>query len=179
MRTHLTPLRGALALLLVGSAILFIVGSTIERNHRHHETTAAKPAVTPGEKGTETSGEGSKPSATHAEAGHSEAGVKILGVNTESLALSIVAVVLSLLLAAAVLARVWARMVLLAVAAFALVFAAGDGRELVHQLDDSNAGLASVAGVLMCLHLIVALLAAFLLARRAGGAGSPVVTPAS
>lgn len=181
MGTHMTPLRGALILLLVGSAILFLVGSTIERNHRHHETTAAKETTTSGgESGGETGGEGSKPSATHAEAGQSEAGVKILGVNTESLGLSIVAVVLSLLLAAAVLARVWARMVLLAVAAFALVFAAGDGRELVHQLDDSNAGLASVAGLLIGLHLIVALLAVVLLARQTGRTGSPpVVTPAN
>jgi energy-coupling factor transporter transmembrane protein EcfT len=104
--------------------------------------------------------------------------VTILGVNTESLALSIVAVVLSVLLAAAVLARVWARRVLLAVATFGLVFAAGDGRELVHQLDDSNAGLAVVAGLLIGLHLMVALLAASLLTRRTGREGSPVVTPA-
>jgi hypothetical protein len=178
MRTHLTRLRGALVLLLVGSAILFLVGSTIERNNRHHEATGAKPAeVSGGESGT--GGEGSKPAETHAEAGHDEAAVKILGINTESLALSIVAVVLSVLLAAAVLARVWARMVLLAVAAFGLVFAAGDGRELVHQLDDSNAGLASVAGLLIGLHLIVALLAALLLARRTGREASPLVTLAS
>ena len=179
MRTHFTLLRGALVLLLVGSAILFLVGSTIERNHRHHETTGAKPTeVAGGKSGSETGAEGSKSTATHAEAGHGEAGVKILGVNTESLALSIVAVISSVLLAAAVLARVWPRMVLLAVAAFGLVFAAGDTREVVHQLDDSNTGLAVVAGLLIGLHLIVALLAALLFQRRAEREGAALVTPA-
>lgn len=176
MRTHLTMLQGALVLLLVGSAILFLVGSTIERNHRQHETAAAKPAeVSGGESGSE----GSTRTETHIAKGHAESGVKILGVNTESLALSILAVVFSLLLAAAVVARVWARMILLVVAVFGLVFAAGDGRELVHQLDDSNGGLAVVAGLLIGLHLIVAALAAVLITRQAGGKASPLPRPAN
>jgi len=174
MRTHSTGLRGALVLLLVGSAILFLVGSTIERNHRHHETAPAKSAeVSRSKSGGESGGEGSKRAETHA-----EAGVKILGVNTESLVLSIIAVVLSLLLAAAVLTSVWPRTVLLTVAAFGLVFAAGDERELVHQLDDSNTGLAAVAGLLIGLHVMVAVVAAVLIKRRVGVEGSPLPTPA-
>jgi hypothetical protein len=49
---------------------------------------------------------------------------------------------------------------------FGLVFAAGDARELVHQLDDSNSGLAAVAALLIVLHLGVALVAGLLLRPR-------------
>ena len=37
MRTHFVRLRAALALLLVGSGLLFGVGSTVERNQHHAE----------------------------------------------------------------------------------------------------------------------------------------------
>ena len=158
MRIQLTLLRALLAVLLVGSAILFIVGSTIERNHRHHEQPAAQAAH------TESGGESQ---AGHVEPGSAEPGVTILGVNTESFALSIVAVVLSVLLAAALLLRRRTRLVLLAVVAFGLVFAAGDAREVVHQLDDSNSGLATIAAILIALHLAVAALAGALLVPRA------------
>src|SRR5205823_4501287 len=40
VRTHLTRLRGALVLLLVGSGLLFAVGSTIERHQHHGEQPA-------------------------------------------------------------------------------------------------------------------------------------------
>ena len=166
MRTHFTLLRGALALLLVVSGCLFAVGSTIERNHRHHESAPAKSTettTTSSETGGETGSEGS--AAKPAEQTHAEAATRILGVNTESTALSVVAVIASLLLAAAVSLRP-ARVVLAAVGAFGLVFAAGDGRELVHQIDDSNSGLAAVAALLLLLHLLVAALAAAGLRQR-------------
>src|SRR5712692_2705474 len=179
MRMHqLTPLRAALALLLVASAILFLVGSTIERNHHHEAAPAAQKAHS--ESGKGSAGETGKPTGHSesgsaepsgakpgpAEAGHTEAGAKILGVNTESLALSIVAVVLSVLLAAAVWLPRWSRLVLLAALGFGLVFAAGDAREVVHQLDDSNSGLAAVAAILIALHVSVAMLAGLLLLPR-------------
>src|SRR2546426_7864724 len=169
MRTHLTLVQGGLIVLLIGSAILFLVGSTIERNHRRHETPAAKSSEVSGgekKKSGETGAEGSKPKESHAVQASGEAGAKILGVNTESLALSIVAVVLSFVLAGLVWLGGWPRLVLLAVLGFGLVFAAGDGRELVHQLDESNTGLASVAAILLVLHLAVAGLAVFLLRPR-------------
>jgi hypothetical protein len=165
MRTHLTLLQGGLVVLLIGSAILFLVGSTIERNNRHHETAAAKSSEGSGEKSKsgESGGEGSKRTESHATTASGEAGATILGVNTESLALSIVAVVLSLVLAGMVWLGGWPRLVLLGVLGFGLVFAAGDGRELVHQLNESNNGLASVAAILLVLHLTVAGLAAAML----------------
>jgi hypothetical protein len=166
MRTHLTRLRTALVLLLVGSAVLFLVGSTIERNNRHHESVAAKPAELSGESESETSHEGAKSAEKRVESGSSERSAKILGVDTESLALSIVAVVLSLLLAAAIWLDKWPRLALLAVLSFGLVFAAGDARELVHQADESNGGLAAIAAILIALHLAMAVLALVLLRPR-------------
>lgn len=74
----------------------------------------------------------------------------------------------SLLLALLVWLGRWPRLVLLGVAAFGLVFAAGDGRELVHQLDESNGGLAAIAAILIGLHLAVTTLAAALFPRRTG-----------
>src|SRR5438309_3665990 len=104
MRTHLTRLRAALVLLLVGSGLLFAIGSTIER-HQHHAETHPATAQSSGEGGTsgESGGEsGSGESTTHVETSHGEAGARILGVNTESVALMVVAVVASLVLALAV-----------------------------------------------------------------------------
>jgi hypothetical protein len=162
MRTQLTRLRAALVLLLVGSGLLFAIGSTIERHQHHNEQPAA--TAENGESGESGGESGSEGGTEHVEKSHVEAGVKILGVNTESLALTIVAVVASLLLALAVWLRRWPPILLL-VAGFGLVFAAGDVRELVHQLDESNAGIAVIAAILIGLHLAVAAVAATLLMR--------------
>jgi hypothetical protein len=161
VRTHLTRLGAVLVLLLVSSGLLFAIGSTIER-HRHHSEHPA--AATPAESGESGSESGSGES-THVEKSHGESGVKILGVDTESLTLTLVAVVASLVLAAVIWLGRWSRPALLAVAAFGLIFAVGDGRELLHQLDESNTDLASIAASLIGLHLAVTAIAATLLAR--------------
>jgi hypothetical protein len=173
----LTRLRVALVLLLVGSGLLFAIGSTIERHQHHNEQPAATAGN--GESGESGGESGSEGGTEHAEKSRGEAGVKILGVNTESLALTIVAVVASLLLALAVWLRRWHRLILLLVAGFGLVFAAGDGRELVHQLDESNAGIAAIAAILIVLHLAVAALAASLFLRSADADRSRAVEPAT
>ncbi len=174
MRTQLTRLRAALVLLLVGSGLLFAIGSTIERGQHQHEQPAATAGnAESGESSAE--GESSEPGGeSDAEGGsgqlersHREAGVEILGVDTESVALTIAAVVASLLLAVAVWLRPWPRSVMLLVAGFGLVFAAADGRELVHQLDEPDAGIAAIAAVLVGLHVTVAALATVLLLRSA------------
>ena len=172
----MTRLRAALVLLLVGSGLLFAIGSTIER-HQHH---AEHPAAAPGE--NEQSGESggennSSETTTPVERSHGETGVKLLGVNTESLALTIVAVVASLLLGLAVWLRRWQRLTLLCAAGFGLVFAAGDARELIHQLDESNAGLASIAAILLGLHLTVTALAAALYPREGTASSLAVADP--
>jgi hypothetical protein len=169
MRTHFVRLRAALVLLLVGSGLLFAVGSTIERNQHHseHRSTAGElsggsgaTSEAAGESGGEGSGETRPPGTTEtAPETHGEAGAEILGVNTESVALEVVAIAASLVLALVVWLGRWPRLALLCVAGFGLVFAAGDGRELVHQLDESNAGLAAIAAVLIVLHLAITALA--------------------
>ena len=162
-----TSLRALLAGLLIVSAVLFAVGSTLERHQHKSESTVATHQEGSGKSSGESGGE-SGTTAAHSET-HRETGVTLLGINTESLALEIAAIVASLVLAAAA----WLlrqRLVLLAIIAFALVFAAGDGRELVHQINDSHAGIAVIAAVLIVLHLAVAGTAAMLLGRRTGGA---------
>jgi len=179
MRTHLTRLRAALVVLLVGSGLLFAIGSTIERHQHHaehHSTTGTSSAEsgTSGESGGESgSGESAKP----VETSHGETGATILGVNTESVALTVIAVVASLVLALVVWLGSWPRLVLLGVAGFGLVFAAGDGRELVHQLNESNAGLAAIAAILIGLHLAVTVLAAALFPRRRDASGLAAAKP--
>jgi hypothetical protein len=183
--------RALLAVLLAVSGVLFLIGSTSERHHRAHETLlvapttespAAKAAKSGGEsaaaKAAESGGEaapaksvesGGESAAAHAAESpahrSSEVGARILGVDTESLGLSILAVVASALLAIAVVAGVLPRPVLALTALFGAVFAAGDIREILHQIDESNGGLAAIAGVLIALHLVVAALALALLGR--------------
>lgn len=154
-----TRLRAILAGLLIASAVLFAIGSTLERHQHGKESTVSTHKEG---SGGESSGDASKTTARH------ETGVKILGINTESLGLEIVAIVSSLLLAAATF-LLRQRLVLLAVIGFGLVFAAGDIRELVHQINDSHADIAAIAGVLIVLHLAVAGAAALLLWRRTNG----------
>ena len=178
MRTHLTRLRAALVLLLVGSGLLFAIGSTIERHQHHAEARPSAGSSTESSTSGESGGEsGSGESAKHVGKSHGEVGAKILGVNTESVALMVVAIVASLLLALAVWLGRWPRLVLLGVAGFGLVFAAGDGRELVHQLDESHAGLAAIAAILIGLHLAVTALAAALYPRRGKAAGLAATEP--
>jgi hypothetical protein len=178
MRTHVVRLRATVVLLLAGSGVLFAVGSTVERSQHHAEHHPAAAEVS-GENGSapeaagesegESSGE-SRPAETTKPAAesHGEAGARILGVNTESVGLSVIAIVASLLLALIVWLGRWPRVALVAVAAFGLVFAAGDVRELVHQVAESNVGLAVIAAILIVLHLAVAALAAALYPRRRG-----------
>lgn len=159
-----TNLRAVLEGLLVVSAVLFAVGSTIERHQRGHES-AATHHESSGESGGETGTAAPHPVT------HRETGVTILGINTESVGLEIAAIVLSLVLAATawLLRRrlVWLWLVVIA---FGLVFAAGDGRELVHQITESHAGIAAIAAMLIVLHLAIAGTAAILLRRRTDGA---------
>jgi hypothetical protein len=128
-----------------------------------------------GESGGESGSEGTG----HVEKSHGEPGVKILGVNTESLALTVVAVVASLLFALAVWLGRWPRPLLLLVVGFGLVFAAGDGRELVHQLDESNAGIAAIAAILTGLHLAIAALAVSLFLGSTDADRSAAAEPAT
>jgi hypothetical protein len=183
--TRPSLLRLVLVLAILASAALFGVGSAIERSQkgerRHNEARAAGVSAESGgqahsERGGETSsepGRGTRPEGgaageTSSES-HSESSEEILGIDPESTGLVVAAII-----AAAVLAlAVWFTrlgVVLLAVIAFGLVFAAFDVREVVHQVDEARAGLVIIAGVLGAVHLGVSLLAGVLL--RAGPPGT-------
>ncbi len=168
MGNQITPLRGLLSLMLMVSAILFVIGTSIERSKSHTETATATSTESVTHTATKT---GSSPeSGASTEAGHHDAttaqhGEKLFGIDIESIPTIVLAAVASLLLAALVVwrrERAW----LVVVVLFGLVFAAGDARELSHQLSEHRSGLAALAGVLIALHLIVAALAAFLIRER-------------
>jgi hypothetical protein len=132
----------------------------------HTEPAAAHAAETGGE-GDEPAGahsEGGESAATASgEAGHVESatgraeGERLLGVDIESTPLVILAVLAGLALAALAASRIGlARGFLLTVVLIGLAWAALDLREVVHQLDESRAGVAVVAMGVAALHLAVA-----------------------
>jgi hypothetical protein len=88
---------------------------------------------------------------------HREA--KLVGINPEALSLLVIALVISVLLATAVRFRPLAA-VLIAIVGFGLLFAALDVREVLHQVDESRTSLIVIAGVLIGLHVLIAMLAA-------------------
>jgi cobalamin biosynthesis Mg chelatase CobN len=172
-----------LAVLIVVSAGLFAVGAAIERNksgesgHKEAQTAQPSPSESGGGTHTESGGESSstgsggeahpesrgKTSSEKASTGetHSESSEKIFGINPESTGLVIAAVVAAVLLAVAV----WfspLSLVLLAVITFGVVFAVFDVREVVHQANESRAGLVVIASILGLIHLGVAAIAAVL-----------------
>jgi hypothetical protein len=174
------------AVLLVVSATLFAVGTAIERSQRaHHDQHAvASPATKAGEtsgertSNGETSGsaesttkagetqpaESASPTVASSESGGETHSEKIAGVDPESWPLVGLAIAVSLLIAAGVY---WRRGRWLAAAiAFAILFAAGDIRELIHQIHESRTAVATIAGVLIALHLLIAAAAAVAVRQR-------------
>ena len=176
------PLNRWLALLIVVSAGLFAVGAAIERNKSgesgHKEAQSAQSSASESGSETHTGGGGESSyegggGAAHSESSgkasstetagetHSESSEKIFGINPESTGLVIAAIVAAVLLAVAVWFSPFS-VVLLALIAFGLVFAVFDVRELVHQVNESRAGLVVIASVLALIHLAVAAIAAVL-----------------
>jgi hypothetical protein len=143
-------LRLVVALLLVISAALFAVGTTIEHSQRgdHHDENALSSSESGGEP----------------EAERTENSEKIAGIDPESWPLVGLAIAVSLALAAGVYWRAGRWFV--AALGFGIVFAAGDTRELVHQLDESRTAVAVIAAILIPLHLLVAATAGIALMRR-------------
>jgi hypothetical protein len=88
-----------------------------------------------------------------------ESGEELLGIDPESAGLAAAVAAVSLLLAALLLA--WPRKGLLAAVVLGgLLFATLDGREVIYQASESNAGLLVMALVTGLLHLGVAVAAA-------------------
>lgn len=149
----LTLARLITAALLIASAAAFATGVTIEHHTASSESQPAQQhaeAGTPGE--SPASGEGAasgESPATHAAEHGSE---NLLGINPEATGLVVIAVAVSLLLAALIL-TVGSPLLAAGVALTMLAFTALDVREVTHQLNESHSGLAALAATIAVLHL--------------------------
>jgi hypothetical protein len=164
----LTTARLITAGLLIASAAAFATGTTIERHTAssesqaaHHDQRHHAEAGRPGgdSAGVEGAAGGEGPAAHPAE--HSPE--TLLGVNPEATALVVIAVAVSLALAALIL-TVSSPLLAAGVALVMLAFTALDIREVTHQLNESHPGLAALAAAVALLHLAAG--AAALLAAR-------------
>jgi Flp pilus assembly protein TadB len=176
-------LRALLVALIVTATAAFVVGVALERNsgesgHEHRaEATRSTSDSSSGEARRSEAGE-----ASHAEAGESaehrraeEAGepassekdeeLRPLGIDIEAWPFVTLAALTSLALAGAAWLRPQAIAVLLAVAAAMLAFAALDVREVFHQVDESNDGLAVLAAAVAALHAAAGAIATTIAAR--------------
>ena len=145
----LPRMRWLVGTLLIAAAALFAIGVGNEGDV-HTETVTS---VESGEHNEATE------AAEHNEGGGvGETGERIFGVNLESTPLVVLAVALSVALAAATWRsdRKW---MLLVTALFAAAFAALDVAELSHQIKQSAATIAFIAGIIAVLHAAAALLA--------------------
>jgi hypothetical protein len=159
------PLRKLLVSLIVLSTIAFAVGVILERSSGEGAAEGSgteAPAHQEGE-----GGEVVAPS-TEGSSGEPNGEESVAGIDPESTPLVVFAIVASVLLAVGCWYRPDWRW-LLVVTAFAMAaFAVLDLRELIHQLDESNTGLAVLAGAVAILH-VAAAVTAVVLRRRSGG----------
>jgi Flp pilus assembly protein TadB len=170
----LSKQRILVALLLSAAAVVFAIGVALERSQPDHHDEP----TTQGERLNATEGSEEREAAERRErtqtAESSESNTEeLFGVNTESTALVVAAVAVSLLLAAAVLA-VRSAVIVPLIVVVALGAAVFDVREVVHQIDESRSGVATLAALTAALHFLTVLLAAWcVLAERrdAGGQG--------
>ena len=176
-------LRPLLVGLIVVATALFVVGVAIERGSGeagHHGAAVATPSgahdESAGEQaGREVAGAESKGEAAGSEAG-GESELRPLGIDVEAWPFVVLAAVVSLALALGVWLRPGTRWLLALVAVAMLAFGVLDVREVFHQLDVDENGLAILAGGVAALHLAAALVAATMAsrtrrARHAGRAG--------
>jgi hypothetical protein len=175
----MSPARTALVALLVVATALFAIGVLAERSQSETHTEPARTHSETGEpEGAHEEGEATGATEGRqdegAETAHADEDETLLGVDLESTPLLVLAVLAGLGLAAACASRLGERSgPLFAVAAIALAWAALDVREVAHQLDESNTGIALIAIAVAVLHVAAASLAARLAARaRQAGAGS-------
>lgn len=145
----LIRLRWLLGTLLIAAAAMFAFGVATEGD-AHHDSGSI---VESGEHN------GATEQAEHNErAEASETGERILGINLESTPLVVLAVLISVALAAAT----WRhdhKLILLVVALFAAAFAVLDVAEFSHQIRQSAATVAVIAAVIAVLHAAAAFLA--------------------
>jgi hypothetical protein len=154
------PLRTALLILIALATVAFAIGVSLENSDSSTGESSAEAAHVEG--GSEaTDDAGTEGSESGGEASHSETSEMetVLGLDVEATPFVVLAVVFSLALAAAIYLRPESVELLLFVALVMAVFAALDVREIFHQADEGNDGLALLAGVIAVLHAAAAVLA--------------------
>jgi hypothetical protein len=164
-------IRRLLVSLIVLSTVAFAVGAIVEHSRGELAAEGSGTEAPAGEgdgavEGSGEVGEGGGEVAPISEGSEEpNAEETLFGNDPESTPLVLLAIVASLLLAAGCWFRPEWRW-LLVVTAFAMAaFAVLDLREVIHQLDESDTGLASVAGAVATLH-VAAAVTAVILARR-------------
>ena len=165
----LTLARLIAAALLITSAAAFATGAAIER----HTVTSEASRVPQSEAGAPGENH-ARPEEPSLESSAGSSSESLLGINPESTGLVLVAVALSLLLAALIL-TVRSPLIAAAVALAMLAFTALDIREVAHQLNESRSGLAALAAAIALLHVLagVAALRTARDTRRPSGGISP------
>ena len=173
-------LRVVLVALLVAATAAFVVGVSIERsqgeNHTEPTSAVVGEAGESGEVGHEegaASGEEARANESGGSHGEEKGAETFLGIDYEAVPFIVLAAAFSLALAAAVWRRPASVPLLALVIVAMLAFTALDVREVVHQLDEGNGGLALLAGVVAALHLAVAGVA-IALARGAATSTRPL-----
>ena len=179
---------------LATSAVLFAVGSALERHAEKSEKRGSEVTATAargsgeahhsgetGPRSGERGGEASSaaPRETHhaetaSERSSETRSERIFGVNPDALPLVAAAVGISLLLAAALWFRGSSVVLLGVVAVAGVVAAVFDVREAVHQADHSRPGIMAIAIAVALLHLVASGCAVLL---AAGGRGESVGAP--
>jgi hypothetical protein len=154
------PLRTALLILIALATVAFAIGVSLENSDSSTGESSAEAAHVEGSSEA-TEGAGTEGSESGGEASHSETSEMetVLGLDVEATPFVVLAVVFSLALAAAIYLRPESVELLLFVALVMAVFAALDVREIFHQADEGNDGLALLAGVIAVLHAAAAVLA--------------------
>ena len=155
-------LRALLVALVIAATAAFVVGVSIERGNepaQHAAIEAAAPSSEAGGEGEAQHSAGkSAGGATNAAEPHAE--LRPLGINVEAWPFVIAAALASLALAAGAWLRPKLTPLLTLVAVEMLAFAALDIREVFHQADINENGLAVLAGAVAALHLAAAAVAA-------------------
>lgn len=155
--------RHMLAIVIVAATAAFVTGVSIERSNgdTHQEETA-----TPTDAGESEEAHAEESVERAASAEEESEDERVLGVDLEATPFVVLAAIGSLTFAAAAWLRPEVRRLLLVTALAMLAFAVLDLREVVHQVDESDTGLAVLAGVVAFLHLVAAAVAAGM-SRRA------------
>jgi hypothetical protein len=172
-------LRIALVSLIITATVTFVVGVAIERSDEadHHDTgaeVAREPVEKPPSETAEEPGTEHAKGERHVESGeeaHTE--FRPLGIDVEAWPFVTIAALVSLALAAAGWLRPAAMRVVALIALAMFAFAALDVREVLHQLDVDETGLAVLAGAVAGLHAAAGLVAAAMASRaRRGSPGA-------